>query len=56
MVTTTEGDYAAIAGLESLIAYGDVLSVDVGGALAFQPGALAPGEYRGLLVIMAQYN
>ena len=32
------------------------LSVDVSGEISARPQDLAPGEYRGLLVVVAQYN
>lgn len=56
VITSTDGDSAAISGLESLISLGGVLSVDVGGAITVSAADLAPGEYRGLLVVVAQYN
>jgi hypothetical protein len=54
--TSTDGDQATVSGLESLISAGGVLSVDVGGAITVSAADLAPGEYRGLLVVVAQYN
>jgi hypothetical protein len=56
VLTTSDGGSATISGLESLISSGDVLSVDVGGAINVSAAELAPGEYRGLLVVVAQYN
>lgn len=56
VLTTSTGGSATITGLESLISAGDILSVDVGGAINVSAGQLAPGEYRGFLVVVAQYN
>ncbi|HEX6860301.1 MAG TPA: hypothetical protein VF138_08930 [Caulobacteraceae bacterium] len=56
MVTTTSGDYAAIAGLQTLLSSGGTLSVDLGGAIHITSDQLLQGEYEGLLVVVAQYN
>jgi len=56
VVTTAQGQTAAISGLQSLLSAGGTLSVDVGGAIQIRADQLQPGEYRGLLVVVAQYN
>ena len=56
IVTALDGDQAGVVGLSSLVAPGEMLSVDVGGEIAVRPEDLVPGEYRGLLVVVAQYN
>lgn len=56
VVTTTSGDYAAITGLQSLLSSGGQLSIDVGGAIHIITDELRPGDYEGLLVLVAQYN
>lgn len=56
IVTNTQGEYAAITNFQTLLSLGGILSVDVGGAIQISSSELAPGEYRGLLVVVAQYN
>jgi hypothetical protein len=56
VLTSTDGDYTAAMGLGGLLINGDVLSIDVGGEITVSPEDLEPGEYRGLLVAVAQYN
>ena len=54
--TSAGGDYSAIANLQSMLSASGTLSIDVGGSIRVSADQLAPGEYRGLLVVMAQYN
>ena len=54
--TALDGDQVGVLGMQSLISPGGTLSVDVGGHINVRPEDLAPGEYRGLLVVVAQYN
>ena len=56
VVTAMDGDQATVTGFTSLISPGEILSVDIGGEISVRPEDLAPGEYRGLLVVVAQYN
>lgn len=56
VLTAMDGGQAGLTGLNSLITPGEVLSIDIGGEIAIRPEDLAPGEYRGLLVVVAQYN
>lgn len=56
VLTELGGGQVGLYGMESLIASGGTLSVDIGGAITIRPEDLAPGEYRGLLVVVAQYN
>lgn len=56
MITNTDGIQTGVTGLQSLVSVGDILSVDVSGEINVTPDDLAPGEYRGLLVVVAQYN
>ena len=54
--TAVNGHKVGVRGMQSLVSPGGALSVDVGGHIDVRPEDLAPGEYRGLLVIVAQYN
>lgn len=54
--TSSSGDYTAIDPLQGMLASGEALSIDVGGTIRVSANQLAPGEYRGLLVVVAQYN
>lgn len=56
VLTAVNGDQVGVLGMQSLVSPGGTLSVDVGGAISARPEDLAPGEYRGLLVVVAQYN
>ena len=55
VVTTAGGGYA-IAGLQGMAMRSGALSIYVGGTIRVRADQLAPGEYRGLLVVVAQYN
>lgn len=54
--TAVNGHKVGVRGMQSLVSPGGALSVDVGGHIDVRPEDLAPGEYRGLLVVVAQYN
>jgi len=54
--TSSSGDFTAIDPLQGMLAPGEALSIDVGGTIRVSADQLAPGEYRGLLVVVAQYN
>lgn len=56
VMTELGGEQVGLYGMESLIGADGTLSVDIGGMIAIRPEDLAPGEYRGLLVVVAQYN
>lgn len=56
VLTALDGGEVGVLGMQSLISPGGTLSVDVGGHINVRPEDLAPGEYRGLLVVVAQYN
>lgn len=56
IMTTAGGDYAALGSLQGLLSRDETFSLDVGGSIQVRPEDLAPGEYRGLLVVVAQYN
>jgi len=55
VVTTADGGYA-VSGLRGMTMSAGTLSIDVGGSIKVNADQLAPGEYRGLLVVVAQYN
>jgi len=55
VVTNSDGTYAVPVIQGTLSAEG-VLSVNVGGTLQVATDQLEPGEYRGVLVVVAQYN
>jgi hypothetical protein len=52
----SNGNYTTLDRLQSLLTDGDALSIDLSGAIRVDASRLAPGEYRGLLVVVAQYN
>ena len=56
VLTAVDGGQIGVLGMQSLVSPGGTLSVDVGGEISARPEDLAPGEYRGLLVVVAQYN
>lgn len=56
VLTALDGEQAGVLGISSLVAAGEMLSVDIGGEISIKAEDLAPGEYRGLLVVVAQYN
>jgi hypothetical protein len=55
VVTNADGSYA-VPVLQGVLSSEGVLSVNVGGALQVAAEKLQPGEYRGVLVVVAQYN
>jgi hypothetical protein len=55
-IMTSEGAYAEILGLDTLLAPGGILSVDLGGEISAGTDQLTPGEYQGLMVVVVQYN
>lgn len=55
VVTNADGSYA-VPVLQGMLSSEGVLSVNVGGALQVAAQQLQPGEYRGVLVVVAQYN
>ena len=55
VVTNADGSYA-VPILQGTLSSDGVLSVDVGGTLQVAADKLQPGEYRGVLVVVAQYN
>lgn len=56
VTTAVNGGQVGVLGMQSLVSPGGTLSVDVSGEISARPQDLAPGEYRGLLVVVAQYN
>jgi hypothetical protein len=52
----SNGDYSALDHLRSVVINGDALSIDISGTIRVDKSQLQPGEYRGLLVVVAQYN
>lgn len=55
VVTNADGSYA-VPIMQGTLSSEGVLSVNVGGTLQVAAGQLQPGEYRGVLVVVAQYN
>lgn len=55
VVTNADGSYA-VPIMQGTLSSDGVLSVDVGGTLQVAAEKLQPGEYRGVLVVVAQYN
>jgi len=55
VVTNADGSYA-VPLLQGTLSSQGVLSVNVGGTLQVAADQLAPGQYRGVLVVVAQYN
>lgn len=54
--TTSGGDYVALDYMQGLLTGDEAFSLDIGGAIHVRSEDLAPGEYRGLLVVVAQFN
>jgi hypothetical protein len=54
--TTSTGAYTTLEQLRGLLTTDSAISVDIGGAIRVSAGQLTPGEYRGLLVFIGQYN
>jgi hypothetical protein len=54
-VTNADGSYA-VPIMQGTLSSDGMLSVDVGGTLQVAAEKLQPGEYRGVLVVVAQYN
>jgi len=55
VVTNADGSYA-VPIMQGTLSSQGVLSVNVGGTLQVAADKLQPGEYRGILVVVAQYN
>jgi hypothetical protein len=55
VVTNSDGSYA-VPLMQGVLSSDGVLSVNVGGTLQTASQQLQPGEYRGVLVVVAQYN
>jgi hypothetical protein len=55
VVTNADGSYA-VPMLQGTLSSDGVLSVNVGGTIQVASGQLQPGEYRGVLVVVANYN
>ena len=55
VVTNADGSYA-VPIMQGTLSSDGMLSVDVGGTLQVAAEKLQPGEYRGVLVVVAQYN
>jgi hypothetical protein len=55
VVTNADGSYS-VPIMQGTLSSDGVLSVDVGGTLQVAAEKLQPGEYRGVLVVVAQYN
>jgi len=55
VVTNADGTYA-VPIMQGTLSSQGVLSVNVGGTLQVAADQLQPGEYRGVLVVVAQYN
>jgi len=55
VVTNADGTYA-VPIMQGTLSSQGVLSVNVGGTLQVAADKLQPGEYRGVLVVVAQYN
>jgi len=55
VVTNADGSYA-VPIMQGVLSTDGVLSVNVGGTLQTASQQLQPGEYRGVLVVVAQYN
>jgi len=55
VVTNADGSYA-VPILPGVLSPDGVLSVNVGGTLQTASQPLQPGQYRGVLVVVAQYN
>jgi hypothetical protein len=56
VMTATQDDSDRATVLGGALRANGALSVDVSGAVALMGQAMQPGAYRGLLVVMAQYN
>lgn len=55
IVTNADGSYS-VPIMQGTLSSNGVLSVNVGGTLQVAADQLQPGEYRGVLVVVAQYN
>jgi hypothetical protein len=55
VVTNSDGSYT-VPVMQGVLSPDGVLSVNVGGTLQIASQQLQPGEYRGVLVVVAQYN
>ena len=55
VVTNSDGSYS-VPVMQGVLSSDGVLSVNVGGTLQTASQQLQPGEYRGVLVVVAQYN
>ncbi|MGE5566934.1 MAG: DUF4402 domain-containing protein [Parcubacteria group bacterium] len=55
VITNADGSYA-VPLMQGVLSPDGVLSVNVGGTLQTASQQLQPGEYRGVLVVVAQYN
>lgn len=55
VVTNADGGYS-IPVMQGVLSADGILSVNVGGTLQIASQQLQPGEYRGVLVVVAQYN
>jgi hypothetical protein len=55
VVTNSDGSYT-VPVMQGVLSPDGILSVNVGGTLQIASQQLQPGEYRGVLVVVAQYN
>lgn len=55
VVTNSDGSYA-VPIMQGVLSADGILSVNVGGTLQIASQQLQPGQYRGVLVVVAQYN